>query len=98
MKKRTMIQKYNNGVATKTDLKALEKRIRQASKGDLKALEERIDRRYASKADIISFKDEIIHEIKGLREEVTIVIGYKDQIEDHETRLETVEKRLNIPQ
>lgn len=46
---------------------------------------------------LISLKDAILHEIKGLREEVAIVTGYKDQIEDHEVRIETIEKKLQIP-
>ncbi len=40
--------------------------------------------------------DEMMGEIKKMRDEVAIVGGYKDQIEDHEIRIETVEKRLRI--
>jgi len=46
---------------------------------------------------IIDFKDEILHEIKGLREDVTIVTGYKDQIEDIDIRVERLEKFTKIP-
>lgn len=42
--------------------------------------------------DIATFKDEIIGEIKSLREEVTIVTGYKDQIEHHEARITKLEQ------
>lgn len=104
MKKSGKTSKQTNGLATKLDLKGFEKRMDQkyATKNDIKdhlvAFEKRMDKKYASKDDIISFKDEILHEIKGMREEVTLVIGYKDQIEDHETRIETVEKHLHIPQ
>lgn len=43
------------------------------------------------KQDIVQFKDDILKEIKDLREEVTVVTGYKDTIEDHETRIEKLE-------
>ena len=45
--------------------------------------------------DILQFKDDILTEIVKLREDVAVVTGYKDQIEDHETRLTTVETKLN---
>lgn len=59
------------------------------TKSDIIKLEER----FATKSDILSFKDTILHKIQGLREDVLIVTGYKDQIEDHETRIEIVEKK-----
>ena len=40
---------------------------------------------------------ELMKEIKASREEQTAISGYKNQIEDHETRLNKVEKVLNIP-
>lgn len=46
---------------------------------------------------ITDFKDTILHEIKGLREDVAIVIGYKDQIEDVDYRVERLEKFTKIP-
>ena len=36
------------------------------------------------KSDILDFKDSILHEIIKLREDITIVIGYSDRIEDHD--------------
>lgn len=44
---------------------------------------------------IIEFKDTVLHEIQGLREDVTIVTGYKDQIEDQENRIEKIETHIN---
>lgn len=44
------------------------------------------------KNNIISFKDEILHEIIKLREDITVVIGYRDMIEDHEQRIIKLEK------
>lgn len=59
-----------------------------ATKDDLK--------NYATKADIVSFKDAILKEIRDMRDEVALVIGYKDQIEDHENRIDVLEKRGGI--
>lgn len=77
------VKKLKKVFTTKDALKRL------ATKDDLKT--------YATKSDMISFKDEILHEIKGLREEVTLVIGYKDQIEDIDFRVERLEKFTKIP-
>lgn len=45
---------------------------------------------------VIGFKDEILKEIQNLRVDVTIVTGYKDQIEDHEDRITKLEKHPAI--
>jgi len=37
---------------------------------------------------LAQFKDDLIKEIKDLRDDVTLVTGYKDQIEDHDYRIE----------
>lgn len=44
------------------------------------------------KDDIIQFKDDILHEIVDLRDDVTVVTGYRDMIEDHEERITKIEK------
>ncbi|MEK7096966.1 MAG: hypothetical protein AAB859_01470 [Patescibacteria group bacterium] len=44
------------------------------------------------KNDIVTFKDEILHEIIKLRDDITVVIGYRDMIEDHEQRIIKLEK------
>ena len=46
--------------------------------------------------EIIQFKDDILGEIVKLREDVAVVTGYKDQIENHEERITTVETKLGI--
>ena len=71
---------------TRNDLQA----IRSLVKDEVEASEKRTE------SKMIQFKDEILNEVKGLRQEVTIVVGYKDQIEEHEDRLNTVDKHLNI--
>jgi hypothetical protein len=51
----------------------------------------------AKKTDIIEFKDTILAEIQKMRDELAIIIGYKGQIEDHETRIEKIEE-IAFPQ
>lgn len=36
--------------------------------------------------------DKVMGELKAIREEQTIIVGYKDQIEDHETRIGKLEE------
>lgn len=50
----------------------------------------------ATKDDLITFKDEILHEIVKMRDEVAIVGGQRDMLEDHDQRIETMEKHLHI--
>lgn len=71
------------------------------TKKDLQAISELIDTKINPKfkklrEEIIKFKDEILGEIKELRDDVSVVTGYKDQIKDHETRIERLEKRSRI--
>ncbi len=77
------------------------------TKADIAKLDEAFTTKFATKEElkseikslkdlIIEFKDVILHEIQGLREEVAIVTGYKDQIEDHEARIEIIEKKISI--
>jgi hypothetical protein len=68
---------YLKQFATKEDLK------RFATKDDLK--------NYATRDDLINFKDSILSEIIKLREDIEVVIGYRDMIEDHNQRIEKLE-------
>ena len=54
------------------------------------------DLRLETKNDTLQFKDDILTEIVKLREDVTIVTGYRQLIANHEERLETVEDTLGI--
>ena len=53
-----------------------------------------VEKRFGSK--VLEFKDAILKEIKDMRDEVAIVGGQRDMLEDHELRIETVEKHLHI--
>lgn len=45
------------------------------------------------KNDIYRFKDEILHEIVDLRDDFAVLTGYRDMIEDHETRIFHIENK-----
>ena len=47
------------------------------------------------KNDLVNFKDAILHEILAMRDELSIVLGYREQIENHEHRLEKLEKKIS---
>ncbi len=46
------------------------------------------------KNEIITLIDKIMGELKAIREEQTIIVSYKDHIEDHETRIGKLEEVL----
>ena len=73
------------------------------TKSDSKLIEELFSEKFSEarrvlKDDLLTFKDEILGEVRKLREDVIAVIGYKDQIEDHETRIEKLEEEVLRPQ
>lgn len=63
------------------------------TKKDKVDLLEEFSRVFATKHELIQFKDDILFEIKALREELSIVIGYRQMIQDHEERIELLEQR-----
>ncbi len=73
-----------------TDADIAKLKIVFVTKDDLSAMEKR------QKDERISFKDAILKEISDMRDEVALVIGYKDQIEDHEDRIELLEKIVKV--
>ena len=75
---------------TKNDIKLLKEVF--ATKEDLNAVKDGL-KKYATKEDLVNFKDAILHEIVAMRQELAIIIGYRDQIEDNEVRLEKLEKK-----
>lgn len=70
---------------TDADIKKIEKAFTKkfATKEDLK--------NYATREDMIDFKDSILSEIIKLREDIAVVIGYRDMIENHDQRIEKLE-------
>ncbi|MDO8497918.1 MAG: hypothetical protein Q7S61_05245 [bacterium] len=68
----------------KSDTQTIKKIVKELLDEQKEDLEEKITR----------FKDEILHEIVDLRDDVAVITGYRDMIEDHEIRLTSVEKTL----
>ena len=69
---------------TKADTQTIKKIVKELLDEQKVDLEEKLTR----------FKDEILHEIVDLRDDVAVITGYRDMIEDHEIRLTSVEKTL----
>lgn len=53
---------------------------------------------YSTKKDMIDFKDTILQELKTIRDNQELITGYKDQIEEHDVRIEHIEKHLHLAQ
>lgn len=80
---------------TKDDLKkfVLKEDLKNfATKDDLRS--EISGLRSELKSDILTFKDEILREVVAMRQELSVVIGYRDRIEDHEVRIKKLEKEV----
>lgn len=78
----------------KPDFDASEKRVTQKIDASEKRVKEEIVK--SVKDDIVSFKDEILKEIQDLRADVAITTGYRDMIEDHDQRIEVLERKTGI--
>src|SRR3989344_4482853 len=79
---------------TDADIKKIEKALTRkfATKDDLKQFATKEDlKNYATRDDLVNFKDSILTEIIKLREDIQVVIGYRDMIEDHDQRIEKLE-------
>lgn len=63
------------------------------TKKDKSEFVEEINKVFATKHDLIQFKDDILFEIKAMREELAVVIGYRQMIENHEERIEVLEQQ-----
>jgi len=62
---------------------------------DIKTIQSMIDTNHQSlKNDILQFKDEILTEIVHLRDDFAILTGYRDSLEDHEQRIDELEKHV----
>jgi hypothetical protein len=62
------------------------------SKADKAYLEEK----FTTKAEVLEFKDLILGEMKAMREEFTVTMGYRQHLEDHDERITRVEKHLGF--
>lgn len=64
--------------------------FREVLKHEIQSSEKRLENQ------VLEFKDAILHEITKMRDEVAIVGGQRDMLEDHDQRIETIEKHLRI--
>ena len=71
------------------------KAFRQELKDDIKDSKKEVIKEVLN--NILTFKDQILHEIIKLREDMTIVEGWSDRMEDHEVIIEKLEKKV-LPQ
>lgn len=46
----------------------------------------------ALKNEVVKFKDEILGRLDKIEQDLAIMNGYGDQLEDHETRIKNLEK------
>ena len=68
---------------------------------DLDEIEELMDKKLDEKIKFLPTKkefyqkmDELMKELRSIREEQAVITGYKDEIEDHETRITKLEEVL----
>ena len=67
------------------------------TKKDLQLIQNQIDESKSDlREDILNFKIEILGEIKAMREELAVVIGYRQHIADHDDRIERIEHHLGF--
>lgn len=60
-----------------------------------KIVEEKI-KHLPTKDDFYTKMDEVMGELKAIREEQAVISGYKDQIENHQTRIGKIEQILDL--
>jgi len=77
------------------DLLDLIKAFRQELKLDTINLEHKLEHKLEQMKDnIITFKDEILHEIINLRDDMSVLLGQRDILAEHEERLIRIEKKI----
>lgn len=77
---------------TDSDIKKLKTVF--ATKDELKDGLKKLEARLIN--NVVEFKDEVLHEIIKLREDMIIVSGHRDMLEDHDQRIEKLEKTVMI--
>lgn len=74
-----------NNYVTKYDLKEAVEELEEKIKG------------LPTKTEFYKSMDQVMGELQTVREEITVLADMKRQVNDHEDRIERVEKKLNIP-
>ncbi len=100
-----MIKKDDSLAKILDELKIIKSEMRE-SKSDRRILELRVrglkdsldDKSALIKEQNLEFKDEILGEIKAMREELAVALGqysrHEDTLDNHEKRIEKVEKTV----
>ncbi len=68
--------------------------VNMLTEKDVQTLIKEMKNIFATKDEVVQFKDQILKEIKDLRDDVTVVVGYRDTIEDHEQRITKLERPI----
>lgn len=99
----TIVEEKIRGFATKEDVAAIvEEKIQffptkfemdRTIDSAIQASEKRLEKKYDH---VITLLDGISGNIKSMQEELTMVQGHKDQLENHESRLQVVEAKLAL--
>ena len=66
-----------------------EQTIEKIIDNKINPLEKKVDR-------VLNVLDGFAGNVKSMQEELTMVDGHKDQLEDHEERLEVLEDKLSV--
>ena len=80
---------------TKKDFNVLVQLIKTTVKEETDPIKETVNL-LPTKDQFFSQMASLMKEVKAMREDQTAISGYKNQIDDHDKRLDTVEKVLNI--
>jgi hypothetical protein len=70
------------------ELLPLDHKVEQIITSAIEASEVRLDKKYNR---VINTLDKVAGELQGIREELVMVSGHKDQLENHEERITTLE-------
>lgn len=82
-------------IILQVSLNVTENVTKNVTKNVTESISEKFDQKLAQfKNEIITLLDKVMGELKAIREEQTIIVSYKEQIEDHETRIGKIEEVL----
>jgi len=71
---------------THNDLTKIDQLIQKRTQGSEKRVKKAI------KEDVLKFKDEVLGEIQDLRDDVAVVTGYRQMLENHDQDLEKLKE------
>ncbi|MDP3982562.1 MAG: hypothetical protein Q8Q65_00595 [bacterium] len=79
--------------ATKDDIRRLDNKIWMTEL----TFDQKLDDKFRHYMDmILRSQDKVVKELADMRDEFDTMVGYRDQLEDHENRIESLESRVLI--